>query len=156
MHKVLFVCTGNICRSPTAEGVLRSHLERAGMAEKIIVDSAGTHGYHVDEAPDHRSIATAGKRGIMIDQLRARKVAAQDFHEFNVILGLDEGHVALLKQMAPPNAPAHVGLFLDYAGLGMKDVPDPYYGDQKGFEYVLDLVETAMPSLIEKLKADIS
>lgn len=156
MRKILFVCTGNICRSPTAEGVLRSHLERAGLASQVMVDSAGTHGYHIGEAPDSRSTTTAKNRGVMIDTLRARKISSKDFNEFDVILGLDEGHVEFLRKMAPANASAHIDLFLNYAGAGAKEVPDPYYGSQKDFEYVLDLVETAMPSLIQKLKTELS
>ena len=153
MHKILFVCTGNICRSPTAEGVLRHYLGREGLADAITVDSAGTHGYHIGEAPDSRSIAAARKRGVSIDGLRARKVEKNDFHHFDLILGLDRGHVDWLKRAAPANAKADIALCLEYAGNGgEKEVPDPYYGNAEGFEHVLDLLEAAMPEIITKLR----
>lgn len=153
MYKVLFVCTGNICRSPTAEGVLRHRLEAAGLAEKVQVDSAGTHAYHVGEPPDQRSVQAAKKRGIMIDGLRARKVAPGDFDEFDLILGLDFEHVRHLTRMKPKDARAHTDLFLEYSGgTKEKEVPDPYYGDAHHFEYVLDLIEAAADPLIVKIQ----
>jgi protein-tyrosine phosphatase len=156
MYKVLFVCTGNICRSPTAEGVLRHRAEAQGLADRILVDSAGTHAYHVGEAPDQRSVKAAKKRGILIDGLRARKVAPGDFHEFDLILGLDFEHVQHLRRMAPKDAKAETALFLEYAGnLREKEVPDPYYGDEHHFEYALDLIEAGVEPLIEKLEQHI-
>lgn len=156
MYKVLFVCTGNICRSPTAEGVMRERVAAMGLQEKIMVDSAGTHAYHVGEAPDSRSVATAKKRGILIDGLRARKIAPGDFDEFDLILGLDYEHVRHLRRMAPEGAKAVTDLFLDYAGNPKeKEVPDPYYSDQQHFEYVLDLIEAGVEPLIEKLKPEL-
>jgi len=157
MYKILFVCTGNICRSPTAEGVMRKRARDLGLEDKIMVDSAGTHAYHVGEAPDQRSVASAKKRGIWIDGLRSRKIAPGDFHEFDLILGLDYEHVQHLRRMAPGNATAKTELFLDYAGFAReKEVPDPYYSNQQHFEYVLDLIESGVDPLIARLKSEIS
>lgn len=152
MFKILFVCTGNICRSPTAEGVFRQRLDARGISHSFHVDSAGTHGYHIGEAPDLRSIQAAKKRGVTIDTLRARKVHASDFHEFDLILALDRGHLRELKAIAPKNAKAQIELLLSYAGHSESDVPDPYYGSSKDFETVLDLVEAASDMLITKLQ----
>jgi len=157
MYKILFVCTGNICRSPTAEGVLRHHVEAAGLADKVMIDSAGTHAYHVGEAPDRRSVMAAKKRGIHIDGLRARKVAPEDFREFDLILGLDSEHLQHLKRMAPKDAKAHTDLFLEYCGgTGEKEVPDPYYGEEHHFEHVLDLIESGTKPLIEKFQRELN
>ncbi len=156
MYKILFVCTGNICRSPTAEGVLRHRLAVSGLEGKVHVDSAGTHAYHVGEAPDTRSVKAASARGVMIGDLRARKVNQGDFSEFNLVLGLDHGHVQSLRRMAPEGAAAEVALFLDYAGATReKEVPDPYYGGHQDFEYVLDLIEAASEALVGKLQKTI-
>lgn len=153
MYKILFVCTGNICRSPTAEGVLRHCAEEAGLSGKVMVDSAGTHGYHVGDAPDQRSVMAAKKRGIHIDGLRARQIAPDDFNEFDLILALDYEHLQHLRRMAPNGAKAHTDLFLEYSGgTREKEVPDPYYGDQHHFEYVLDLIEAGSKPLIEKFQ----
>src|SRR5262245_40022021 len=133
MYRILFVCTGNICRSPTAEGVLRHRLEKHGLHNEVEVDSAGTHAYHVGEAPDSRSVAAANRRGIDIGSLRARKVSREDFSRFDLILGLDRGHVELLNRFSPAKSLASVALFID------QEVPDPYYGGPEGFEQVLDL-----------------
>jgi len=157
MYKVLFVCTGNICRSPTAEGVLRHRVEALGLADKIAVDSAGTHAYHVGEAPDQRSVVAAKKRGILIDGLRARKIAPGDFTEFNLILALDFEHLTHLRRMEPKDATACTDLFLEYVGnTREKEVPDPYYSDTQHFEYVLDLIESGVEPLVEKLKMEVS
>jgi protein-tyrosine phosphatase len=156
MYKILFVCTGNICRSPTAEGVLRHHLAASSLKGKVQVDSAGTHGYHIGEPPDRRSIAAAKRRGIMIDDLRARKVTAEDFHAFDLILACDKEHMSHLKRMQPKEARAVTGLFLEYAGIrDTKEVPDPYYGETSDFDHVLDLTEQAVAPLIDKLQRDL-
>ena len=156
MYKILFVCTGNICRSPTAEGVMRYRAQAMGLGDKIMIDSAGTHAYHVGEAPDQRSVEAARKRGIMIEGLRARKIAPGDFHEFDLILGLDSGHMQHLERMAPKDATALTALFLEHAGSTReKEVPDPYYHDSHRFEYVLDLIESGVKPLLEKLQQEL-
>lgn len=156
MYKILFVCTGNICRSPTAEGVMRRRVEDLRLDDKILIDSAGTHAYHVGDAPDQRSVMTAKKRGIQIDGLRARKVEPGDFYEFDLILGLDFEHVQHLRRIAPENAKAKTELFLEYAGnTREKEVPDPYYSDQQHFEYVLDLIESGVDPLLKKLQLEL-
>lgn len=153
MIKVLFVCTGNICRSPTAEGVFRALVEREGLAEKVGTDSAGTHAYHVGEAPDLRSTAAARKRGIELSSLRARKVTAQDFDEFDVVLAMDQGHHHFLRQMCPKGREERLFLFMDFAPhWGIRDVPDPYYGAGDGFETVLDMIEHGSAALLQHIR----
>ncbi len=147
--KVLFVCTGNICRSPTAEGVFRHMVEEAGLGQTITTDSAGTHGYHIGDPPDSRSCRAAAARGFDLSRLRARKVTARDFHDFDLILAMDQGHFAHLDAMKPKDARAEVKLYLDFhPGAGTKDVPDPYYGGPEGFDHVLDLIEAASKALL--------
>jgi protein-tyrosine phosphatase len=154
MVRVLFVCTGNICRSPTAEGVFRFQVDAAGLGGWIEADSAGTHGYHVGEPPDSRTIRAAGRRGYRLEALRARQVAAADFADFDLILAMDRGHQRDLRRLAPGGGRAEIGLFLDYApDLGLRDVPDPYYGGAQGFEQVLDLCEAGCRGLIAALGA---
>ena len=153
MTKVLFVCTGNICRSPTAEGLFRHMLKFDGLADTITTDSAGTHGYHVGEPPDRRSIKAAAARGVDIGAQRARRVKTEDFDMFDMILAMDRGHLAHLQALQPPGSPAEVRLFLDFhPSTKLKDVPDPYYGGENGFEEVLDLVERACAELINMLR----
>jgi protein-tyrosine phosphatase len=153
MIKVLFVCTGNICRSPTAEGVFRHLLTTEGLAEAIETDSAGTHGYHIGEPPDSRSVDVAAAHGVDLSTLRARKVVRSDFQNFDLILAMDHGHFEHLKAMRPPEARARVALFLDYHPKSTtKDVPDPYYGGRDGFESVLDMVEQASRGLMAALR----
>jgi protein-tyrosine phosphatase len=156
MPKLLFVCTGNICRSPTAEGVLRHYVHKQGLSNEILLDSAGTQGYHIGAAPDPRSVDAAAQRGFDISALRARRLEAGDFQEFDLILGLDNSHMQHLQEIAPKNAKAELALFLEYAGVTKeKEVPDPYYGNRKHFEYVLDLVEAAALPLIHKIKQEV-
>ena len=150
--RVLFVCTGNICRSPTAEGVFRAAVARAGLADRIAVDSAGTHGYHVGEPPDPRAIAHARRRGYDLSGLRARRVKAEDFQRFDLILACDRGHHGLLRRLADKAEHARIAMFLDYAPeLGFDEIPDPYYGTGADFERVLDIVERASEGLIQAL-----
>lgn len=151
-HRVLFVCTGNICRSPTAEGVARVVAQREGVSELFQFDSAGTHGYHVGEAPDPRTVAAAAKRGYDLSPLRARRVTDFDFVLHSHILAMDYGHLDLLRRACPAEHRGKLGMFLHYAkGVDEEDVPDPYYGGEAGFDHVLDLVENAALGLIQKL-----
>lgn len=153
MIRVLLVCMGNICRSPTAEGVLRAHVERAGMADEVEIDSAGTHAYHVGEPPDPRSQKAAARRGYRLEHLRGRRVATADFLRFDLILAMDRSNLAMLKEACPPEEQHRLGLLLDYArNQGEDEVPDPYYGGPDGFERVLDLIEDACTGLIEELR----
>ncbi|RJF81547.1 low molecular weight phosphotyrosine protein phosphatase [Azospirillum cavernae] len=155
MVKVLFVCTGNICRSPTAEGVFRHRVVQAGLDGRIGVDSAGTHGYHIGEPPDPRSQQAAKARGVDLSGLRARKVTPEDFYEFDHILAMDDGHLAHLRRMAPADARAAVTLFLDDApDVGVRETPDPYYGDARGFERVFDLCEQGAAGLLARVRPD--
>ena len=145
-RSVLFVCTGNICRSPTAEGVLRTLAGREGM--DVHIESAGIGRWHVGCAPDERAQHHAKGRGYDLSALRARQVEPFDFERFDLILAMDRGHLKALERMAPPKRRARIRLFAPD-----RDVPDPYYGGPEGFEEVLDLVEAACRDLIRELKA---
>jgi len=149
---VLFVCMGNICRSPTAEGVFRAHVEEAGLAESIFVDSAGTHAYHVGEPPDGRAQAAAERRGFSLQKIRARRVDNADFERFDHIIAMDRLNLATLQESADPEFHAKLRLFLQYSDNRDLDVPDPYYGGAAGFEHVLDLVEDASRGLLDTLQ----
>jgi len=154
MVKVLFVCTGNICRSPSAEGVFRALVKQRGLDEGIEADSAGTHAYHVGQPPDARSIAAAARRGIDLRPLRARKVVAADFDRFDLILAMDREHLERLYRLAPIERRDRLALFLAYCpGLGRDEVPDPYYDGPGAFELVLDLVEAGSAALLDHLTA---
>lgn len=159
MASVLFVCTGNICRSPTADGVLQKLLSDAGLGRKVAVDSAGTHGWHVGDPPDHRAIACAAARGYDLSALRARKFTHQDYRDFDVIAAMDQGHYDHLLAACPDDLTNRVRLFLDFAEpsnpnspLRSQDVPDPYYGGLRDFEHMLDLIERGAAGMIEDLK----
>jgi protein-tyrosine phosphatase len=152
-HAVLFVCLGNICRSPTAEGVFRALAREAGLDARLRIDSAGTGGYHVGAPPDARAMAAARSRGYDLSAIRARKVDITDFHEFDLILAMDEDNLRDLEGMAPEAARARLGLLLDFApGPDRRAVPDPYYGGRNGFEQVLDLVAEACAGLVDELR----
>jgi protein-tyrosine phosphatase len=151
-HRILFVCMGNICRSPTAEVVFRTRAERAGLGDRVTVASAGTGDWHVGMPPDPRAIAHAAKRGYDLAALRARQVVADDFERFDWILAMDQVNIRDLRALRPPSFAGRLGLFLDFVPhLGLRDVPDPYYGAALHFERVLDLVERASDGLILQL-----
>ena len=156
---VLMVCMGNICRSPTAEGVLRQKLVAAGLADVVEVDSAGTHDWHAGKPPDPRSVTHARNRGYDLSILRSRPVTAADFERFDLILAMDWDNLALLEDACPPSQPARRKLrrlteFVgnDSAHAGAQVVPDPYYGGPAGFDAVLDLVEAACDGLVEHIQ----
>ncbi|MFP3514674.1 low molecular weight protein-tyrosine-phosphatase [Pseudomonas sp. SIMBA_077] len=150
--RVLFVCLGNICRSPTAEGVLRQKLRDAGLSEHIEVASAGTGGWHARQAPDVRSQRAAKRRGYDLSAQRARQVSATDFNRYDLILAMDKSNLRDLKKLQPAGASAEVDLFLRRYSAQKDEVPDPYYDGEHGFEEVLDLVEHACDSLVVELK----
>jgi len=150
---VLFVCMGNICRSPTAEGVFRHHVSEAGLGTEIRTDSAGTHAYHTGDSADRRAHAAASRRGFSLEGIRARRVTDEDFEHFDYILAMDEDNLMVLKERAPDELHGKVRLFLEFAeSLHENEVPDPYYGGSAGFERVLDLVEEASQGLLETLR----
>ena len=151
MTAILFVCLGNICRSPLAEGVLRHHAAQSDQATRFEIASAGTGGWHQGEPPDHRSIQVAAHFGVDIAQQRAQKLRPEHFDDFDLILGMDRQNVKDIKAVMPDGTRAEIALYLDYA-LGMqKDVPDPYYGSHKDFEHVFGLCNRASEALIIKL-----
>lgn len=153
--RVLFVCLGNICRSPTAHGVFQKLVDEEGLNEVIEVDSAGTSGWHIDEAPDSRTTQVAKTRGVDLSELRGRKAVTEDFHSFQYILAMDESNLSDLQAIAPANFTGHLGLFLDFATrTNVREVPDPYYGGAKGFETVFDLVEDASEGLLNQIKTE--
>ncbi|MCG6657838.1 low molecular weight phosphotyrosine protein phosphatase [Halomonas campisalis] len=149
--RVLFVCLGNICRSPTAEGVFRRQLAAAGLAERVAVDSCGIGSWHVDKAPDSRAQQAAAQRGIELGELRARQLCDADFQRFDYLLAMDHDNLAALQARRPADCTAHLGLFLAFAGEPDRAVPDPYYGGEQGFEEVLDLIEAASRGLVAEL-----
>lgn len=150
---ILLVCMGNICRSPTAEGVLRDKLEAAGLLEQVRLDSAGTHDYHVGKAPDRRAQDAARHRGYDLSTLRARQVSGRDFSEFDLILAMDQDNYQSLLQVCPEPQRHKVRLFLSFSSqYANQEVPDPYYGGSQGFDHVLDMVEDAAEGLIAALR----
>jgi len=149
---VLFVCMGNICRSPTAEGVFRKLVEERAPQLRIRIDSAGTHDYHVGEAPDPRAIAAAARRGIDLEALRARQVEEADFERFDLVVAMDRLNREMLLDRSPEPYRERVRLMMEFApSLEVEDVPDPYYGGAVGFERVLDLVEEAARGLLDEV-----
>lgn len=150
--RVLMVCMGNICRSPTAEAVLRHRVLRAGLAGRVEIDSAGTYAGHVGSPPDERSIAHAARRGYDLTGLRARRVAPADFATFHLILAMDDDNLSSLIERSPVEQQHKVRRLMAFAPPGSPTaVPDPYYGGAAGFEYVLDLIELACDGLVQYL-----
>lgn len=154
MVKVLFVCLGNICRSPTADGIFQKLVADAGLNRRISVDSAGTAGWHQGRAPDPRTVAAAAKRGFDLSLLRSRQVKSSDFNEFDYILAMDEENLGELSILRPHDYSGHLGLFLEFSQQQKYlSVPDPYHGGPDGFELVLDLVEEASRGLLDTIRA---
>ena len=151
--RVLFVCLGNICRSPTAEGVFRRLLDERGLAHRVDVDSCGIGDWHVGKEPDARARDAAARRGVDLSALRARQLEEADFTAFDYVLAMDHDNLAAIEARRPADSRAHVGLFLEFAGMPGQVVPDPYFGGEAGFEEVLDLVETASRGLLEAVAA---
>jgi protein-tyrosine phosphatase len=151
--RVLFVCMGNICRSPTAESVFRAQVEDAGLDKHIEIDSAGTHAYHIGEPPDGRAQHAGAKRGYKMSHLRGRRVSKEDFAAFDYILAMDMDNLSILQSKCPEQHSHKVGLFMAHASHFLeREVPDPYYGGPSGFEQVLDMVEDASSGLLEHIR----
>jgi len=151
--KVLFICMGNICRSPTAEGVFRNLVEKAGLQELIEIDSAGTHAYHVGEPPDARAQETALKRGFDLSSQQARRAVADDFLMFDYVVAMDQDNYHALYAICPEGMEDKIHLLMDYApSFRTREVPDPYYGGPSGFEQVFDMVEEAAAGLLQALQ----
>lgn len=152
---VLFVCMGNICRSPTAEGVFRRLVEDAGLRQGVSVDSAGTHDYHIGKSPDKRAQQAAGERGYDLSGLRGRQVALHDFQRFDLVLAMDRENLVNLQRLCPVAHRHKVRLFMDFSErYPGQEVPDPYYGGSRGFEHVLEMVEDAARGLLAHLRRD--
>ena len=150
--KVLFVCLGNICRSPTAEGVFRRLVDEAGLKDHITIDSAGTGEWHIGSPPDERAREAAARRGYDLSHLRARQVSVRDFEAFDYSLAMDEQNLNALKRLAPKALAHKVRLFTEFGSTPAHAVPDPYTGGPEGFELVLDLVEDAARGLLRELR----
>ena len=154
-HRVLFVCLGNICRSPMAEGVLRRVAREEGVLDRFEIDSAGLGNWHVGQAPDSRAQEAAGRRGIDISDQFARQVTKEDFARFDLLLAMDGSNYDELVQLAPRSARHKIRRFLDYAPhVANKDVPDPFFGEREGFNHALDLIEAAARGLLADLLND--
>ena len=156
-YAVLFVCTGNICRSPTGEAVLRHKVQRAGLQDRVRIASAGTHDYHVGAPADDRSTEHAQLRGYDLSAHRARQVHPLDFERFDLILALDRGHLDLLADDCPPEQAVKLKLLMEFAPAGYPaEVADPYYGGRQGFERVLDEIEAACEGLLAHIRAQLA
>lgn len=155
MVRVLFVCMGNICRSPTAQGVFTRLVEREGLEGLIEIDSSGTHSYHIGHPPDPRAREAAARRGFALGHLRARRLKHDDFEHYDYLLAMDEANREDMLAMGPPELAHKIHLFLDFASeRPEREVPDPYYGSARGFDYVLDLVESAAEGFLAHLRAE--
>ncbi|MBS1167462.1 MAG: protein tyrosine phosphatase [Proteobacteria bacterium] len=153
MRSILFICLGNICRSPTAEGLMLNHVAAAGLSHLTRVDSAGIGGWHTGDPPDRRAIAAARKKGVDLTPLRARQVQKADFSNFDLIVGMDRQNVADLRRLAPAGSTARIGLCLEEAHGLAREVPDPYYEDEQAFDDVFDLCDRAVRAFVEKLRS---
>jgi low molecular weight protein-tyrosine phosphatase len=152
MQRILFVCTGNICRSPTAEGLFRARAAALGLAGRLEADSAGTTGYHVGDPPSAPAIRIAAAHDIDLRPLRARRLESADFERFDLALGMDRGHLAAMEALAPAGARAKLALLLDYApALGRREVPDPYYGDDEDYRRSFALIAAGIDGLLAAL-----
>ncbi len=150
---VLFCCMGNICRSPTAEAIFRERVEEAGLTQCVLIDSVGTHDYHIGKPPDIRTQRTALSRGYDMSMLRARQVEVADFTRFEYVLAMDRANLDILQRLCPAKERGRLGLFLEYASRhDEREVPDPYYGGAEGFERVLDMVEDASEGLLRHIQ----
>jgi protein-tyrosine phosphatase len=155
IHRILFVCLGNICRSPMAEGVFRRVAEEEGLLDRFEIDSAGLGDWHIGQAPDHRAQKAARSRGVDISAQSARQVVDEDFERFDLLLVMDRSNYAELKARAPHDARAKIRPFLDFAPhVGTKDVPDPFFGGTEGFDHALDLIEAASRGLLASLTGE--
>jgi protein-tyrosine phosphatase len=152
--KVLFVCLGNICRSPTAEAVFRHLVENAGLANRIVIDSAGTGEWHIGKPPDSRACRAAIQRGYDLTRLRGRQVTRKDFSDFDYVLAMDEENLRDLEHLSPRGEADKIRLFTDFSTNGAQGVPDPYAGGPQGFELVLDLVEDAAQGLLRHIRQE--
>ena len=151
--RVLFVCMGNICRSPTAEAVFRHYVESAGLSEHILIDSAGTHDYHIGDPPDLRTQRAAKQRGYDLSGLRGRQVEEEDFRRFDYVLAMDRENYANLLAVCPAGLEHKIRLFMEFApNRPEKEVPDPYFGGVSGFDRVLDMIEEAARGLLEDIR----
>ncbi len=151
--RLLMVCTGNICRSPMAEAVLRSKLQRSGLAQAVLVDSAGTHGFHKGTPADSRAVAQAARRGYPLDGLKSRPLVAEDFSRFDLLLAMDQDNLATLRKRCPPAEQHRLQLLMAHAPqAGTDEVPDPYFGAVAGFDLALDLIEPACDGLLADIR----
>ncbi len=152
---VIFVCTGNICRSPSAHGVFRDLVKAEGLSDRFRIESAGTQSFHVGEPPDARSAETALQRGYDLSTLRAQRLEASDFETFDYLLAMDDAHYNMMMASSPLEYRDKIIMFLDFApDFSETNVPDPYYGSEQGFEHVLDMVESACKGLLEHIKQE--
>ncbi len=154
MYNILFVCMGNICRSPAAEGFFCHHLERSTLAGTVSADSAGTHSYHIGNSPDPRAVDAAARFGVDISGLRARRVTTADFLHFDRIIAMDQGNLEDLRRLAPPAPKSRLELMLAHApGAGVGEIPDPYYGSRQDFAHMCDLLDQATRGLVRALES---